>query len=293
MARALTFMLTWKYLLFFALAVAGLVLLARSRRMRRSRLALQAVAFVLFGGVLALALPWAARELGLHPSPVCAVAKGTAAAIQRGFVPPPQLAMVLFAVGLTLVGGKAFCGWACPLGALQELVGRIPGLRRLRLPFALTNTVRVAAFAVFLGLLLTSGVIAYDWFNPFEALHWTDLGHVAVWLPLAVVLGASLFVYRPFCAFLCPLGLLTWVVEQASPGRVRVTSECDGCNACLKKTDCQALPAIVAGRSLIPDCHGCGDCLGTCKRGFLSFGWRAPRTLPVLSPREPANGPSA
>lgn len=62
-----------------------------------------------------------------------------------------------------------------------------------------------------------------------------------------------------------------------------VRALCDGCNACLKKTDCQALPAIVAGRRLVPDCHGCGDCLGTCKRGFLSFGWRTPAPLPVAA----------
>jgi polyferredoxin len=267
---------SWKYLAFLALALAGWLLLTHNRPMRPARLILQAVAFVVLGGVLGLALPWAARQFGLHPSPMCAVSKGLAIPILFKKIGLPMLALFGAAVVLGLVGAKGFCGWACPMGAIQELVGRIPGLRRFRLSFALTNTVRIAAFALFFVVLFTAKKISYDWFhlNAFEFFHWQNLGHPAVWGPFAAVLAASLFVYRPFCALLCPLGLFTWLVEMISFGKIRVSRACTECGKCLKETDCQALPALVAGRAVVPDCHGCGDCLRVdCPESAISWRW--------------------
>ncbi len=56
--------------------------------------------------------------------------------------------------------------------------------------------------------------ISYDYFNPFELLHWHELGALAVWGPALAVAIASLFVYRPFCTFVCPLGLITWFFSR-------------------------------------------------------------------------------
>jgi len=267
---------SWKYLAFLLLALAGWLLLMRNRPMRPARLALQAVAFVVLGGVLGMVLPWAAREFGLHPSPMCAVTKGLAIPILFQKIGMPMLALVVAAAVLALVGAKGFCGWACPMGAIQELVGRIPGLRRFRLPFALTNTVRVVAFGLFFVVLFAARKISYDWFhlNAFEFFHWHQLGHPAVWGPFAVVIAASLFVYRPFCAFICPLGLITWVVETVSFGKIRVSRACTDCGKCLQETDCQALPALVAGKTVVPDCHGCGDCLRVdCPESAIAWRW--------------------
>jgi polyferredoxin len=271
-----TILMSLKYLVFATLAISGWLLLSRGRPMKRTRLVFQCVAFLTFGGVAGLAVPWFAEHFGLHPSPMCAISKGAAFVSARGVYPTPMVALIAVAVVMTLVGGKAFCGWVCPLGAMQELIGRIPGLPRKRMPFAFSNGVRVIAAIAFAVGLAVFGTITYDWFNPFEALHWTDLTHPLVWAPFVAVVAASLVFYRPFCALLCPMGLLTWALERASLGRIRVTSECDDCGACVKATDCQALPAILDRRSTIPDCHGCGDCLGTCKREFLQFSWKLP-----------------
>jgi polyferredoxin len=127
--------------------------------------------------------------------------------------------------------------------------------------------------AIFFAVLFAAGKMAYDWFNPFEFFHWSHLGSAAVWGPMAAVVAASLFVYRPFCAMVCPIGLVTWLVERVSLGRIRVGSACNDCGICVAKTDCQAMPALVARKAIVPDCHGCGDCLGTCPKDALGFGW--------------------
>jgi polyferredoxin len=266
---------SWKYLLFMLFAAAGWFWLSRNRPMRGQRLLFQAADFILFGGLLGLTVPWVAKAFSIHPSPICAFGKGVGLAVTRHVVGMPMLALIGVVILVGLIGGKAFCGWACPMGALQELLGRIPGLRRIRLPFALTNGVRIAMVAVFLVVLLAWEKISYDYYNPFEVLHWSEISKAAIWAPAAVVAAASLIVYRPFCAFICPVGLVSWLAERVSFGRIRLSGDCNACGACVKETDCQALPALVQRKALVPDCHGCGDCLGACPKQAIRFGWRA------------------
>jgi polyferredoxin len=269
---------SWKYLAILLFAAAGWFLLSRNRAFRRRRLWFQGLAFLLLGGLLGLFVPWAARAFALHPSPVCAVTKGTAFAVFQGGLAVPMAALVAVAVVFTLVGAKAFCGWACPLGAVQELVYNIPGIRKLRLPFRWTNGVRVAVFLAFLAVLLGWKLIIYDYFNPFESLHWTGLGRVLVWGPIAVFVLASLWFFRPFCATLCPLGLVSWLFERASLGRVRVGPDCNQCGTCLETVHCQALPALIERARVTPDCHGCGNCQGQCAMDAIRFSWKLGRS---------------
>jgi len=160
------------------------------------------------------------------------------------------------------------------VGALQELVGRIPGLRRYRVSFLLSNTIRAALFVLFFVVIFGWKKLSYDYFNPFELLHWHEMGSVLVWGPALAVIVASLFIYRPFCSFVCPLGLITWVFELIAPGRIRVSSACTNCGICIEETECQTMPKLVEGSKAPPDCFGCGDCLGTCPEGAISFGWK-------------------
>ena len=67
--------------------------------------------------------------------------------------------MPLLAIGTLLAFGAAFgtliCGWACPFGFLQDLLGRVP-TPKFRLPGACTG----CDYAVLLGLVL---VVPYFW----------------------------------------------------------------------------------------------------------------------------------
>jgi len=272
--RAVKVLFSWKYLFFFLFSLAGWLILYRNRAMKGARIAAQVLAFLLFGGVLGLVFTTLQQPFGLHPSPMCSVTKGIAIPIIYHKIAIPQLMLVLTAVVLTLVGAKAFCGWVCPIGALQELVHRIPGLKRVRVSFLLSNIIRVALFALFLQVAFIWKELSYDYFNPFELLHWHDMGALMVWGPALAVLAASLFIYRPFCSFVCPLGLITWLAELVAPGRIRVSSACTNCGSCIAATSCQTMPALVERSKTPPDCFACGDCLDTCPEDAISFGWK-------------------
>jgi uncharacterized protein with FMN-binding domain len=99
-----------------------------------------------------------------------------------------------------------YCYWFCPFGAFQECLATITGAKPYR-PSRWSVPLKwvqrgLAFFAVLLGLALRRpGVATYE---PFATLF--DLsGTTEQWVLLIVVVLASLVIYRPFCAYLCPL----------------------------------------------------------------------------------------
>ena len=264
-----------KHCVFFLLAGAGLALLWQRKTGRPWRFGALAVAFLLLGGVAALVVPPLAGPLGLHPSPMCNLNKLIAFAWLKGRFPPVLVAGLAVMLFLSVIARKLFCGWVCPLGSCQELLHMIPGVKKLdNLPFRASNAVRGGLFLVFLVGLVCFGVITYDSFNGFEALHWKFApGALAVG---GVILVASLFYYRPYCYLVCPLGLATWLVEPLALLRVRVDKgACDGCGSCLQQVPCPALADLVAQRpGWTADCTSCGSCLQACPKGAVVFGAR-------------------
>lgn len=251
----------------------GLALLVTSKAKRAMRLTWLALAFFAFGVLGALPLGSLARGMGLHPSPVCTITRPFQFVNMGRTIPVAFIVLMGVISVFTLAGNKLFCGWVCPLGAIQEAVQRIPLRRRLRvmLPFRMTNTIRVFTFVVFLVVVFATGTSIYDYFNPFEGLHWSfvPVGTTA----LVVTLIVALFVFRPFCYLLCPIGLYTWVLEHISLTKMRLKKdECTMCDVCVKKTNCPAVPAILAGGRSRPDCHACGECVNVCPKNALE--WR-------------------
>ncbi len=253
-------------------AAIGFVLLAKARFTSGLRLAFLPVIFFVFSVISVLPLGNFARGMGLHPSPVCAMTKPFLF-LDRGRVIPVVFWVTLLVVAvLTIVGNKLFCGWVCPIGALQELVHRIPLSKRLKakVPFKVANAVRIVVFVAFVIVAFAAGREIYEYVNPFEFLHWQfDLMGIAI---ISGTIAVSLFLWRPFCYFLCPLGLLTWILEHASLARIKVDSDtCTHCNQCIEEAPCLAMSSIVEGKRVRPDCFACGLCLDSCEEGSISF----------------------
>jgi polyferredoxin len=246
--------------------------LVKSRLRYETRLRILGLVFFAFGIFSALPLGRIASAMALHPSPMCAITKPLLFLNAGYAVPAVFFTLLIFMGALTVIGNKLFCGWSCPIGAIQEIIHRIPlpNRMRTRLSFKITNAVRSLFFVIFLVAVFLSSIDLYDYVNPFEALHWDlDLWMMAV---LGVVLAASLFLFRPFCYLLCPVGLFTWVLEHVSIARVKVDREaCDDCMLCTMQSPCPAVPAILEGKKSRPDCHACGICISTCPKDALKF----------------------
>lgn len=264
----------WMTVLFSLIA---LVVLMRYRVGRRFRLVWLSVVFIVFAVLTALPLGSFARGMGMHPSPVCSITKPFIFA-QAGRSIPIVFFVLLGVISvLSIAGNKLFCGWACPLGAAQEIPQRIAMRKKLReklhimLPFRVTNTIRALIYVAFLVLLFTAGRNIFAQLNAFEFFHW-GFGTAAV-ITFAVTMIASVFIFRPFCHLACPIGLYTWLLERLSLTKIRLNREgCNMCEACVTLTNCPAVPALLDGKKVTADCHACGQCVTVCPKDALRYG---------------------
>jgi polyferredoxin len=284
----LDFLLTGKYVAFFVFAAVGLILLIGRWINRWVRLGLVAVIFVVFGLDVVFAL---------HPSPMCGITKLFMFKFTQGVFFPAFIAIFLAMIIPSVIGRKLFCGWVCPLGALQELVNKIPSrLRWKQFNFTAFNTVRMALFTMFfltffmvkdqIGMLAErvgadpgepmwrafAAYSLYDSINFFELLHWSGID--AVWVVMFVMLVISSYLlYRPFCYLVCPIGALTWLLELIAPGRVRVDHAlCTDCGDCIEASPCPTIAKLIDEKTkAAPDCTSCGECLNTCPTDAIKF----------------------
>jgi ferredoxin len=273
---------TLKYYAFVALVLFGLVYLARLGRPDGSPVAERRSWYPRWPylAVLVAAVTLCGFALGKSPNPMEGAVK-----VFKSFVglypsvPEKLLAFAFFAV-LAVVGNKLICGWACPFGALQELVYSLPILRRLKghkIPFAVSNTIRSVLFVVMLLLLFglvggRKGLVVYHFVNPFNLFN-LDIETASIGITISIALVLSLGVYRPFCQFVCPFGFLSWLLERTSIFRVRIDRErCTHCGACVRACPLQAAAGRVAGRRFPADCFSCGQCLNVCPADAITYG---------------------
>ena len=264
-----TGLLSLKFILGGFAALSGLLLLRTIKINRDTRTLLMCAVFVLFGVLVILH----------QPSPLRAVVDPVTALATGGAITLKKTTALIFISGLSVLGAKLFCGWVCPFGALQEIVNRIPAPsgKKIKLPFKISNSIRVSLFAISFVMVLATGSDLYTYqsiLNPFELFDWHFEAVLAVLV--GAVLIASVFVYRPFCYLVCPVGLLTWLLEHVSIFRVRLDREkCNDCKKCILKSPCPSVKAIVDGDTLRPDCHACGICIDACPKDALKFGiWK-------------------
>ena len=186
--------------------------------------------------------------------------------------------------------GRAVCGFLCPFGFVQDLLHRVPVkrkvgafrgdrlLRRLKylvllvfvvvLPLALDRTPAFCKYLCPAGTLEGGVPLVLLNVGGLEL----QLGALFFWklFLLLDVLGASLWVYRPFCKYLCPLGAIYGLMNRVSLVRLRCDSaRCTHCGACARACPMQADP------SRDPDdaeCIRCGRCVGCCPAGALDLG---------------------
>ena len=189
------------------------------------------------------------------------------------------LALIFFVV-LAVIGNKLICGWACPFGALQELIYSLPILRKVKqwkAPFWLTNTIRSGLFCVMLLFLFgivggRKGFVIYHYLNPFNLFN-LDFDHWLITVTVVASLTLAVVMYRSFCHLICPFGFVSWLAERFSLTRVQVDQEkCTACGACIATCPTEAAKDRVLDKPFAADCFSCARCLNTCPQDAIRYG---------------------
>ncbi len=217
--------------------------------------------------------------LSADPSPMGTVKDGIVLLGSKGVIFPPRLIAMTVFLAIVLFANKFICTWGCQFGTLQDLIFRLnrdPGERaiifkQIKVPFVLTNSIRV-------GFFLLMALVAFLWaadligiIDPFKIYKPAMIG-IAGALFLAGLLAVSPFVYRPWCHFFCPFGLVGWLVEKMSLYKIQVNYKtCIACESCAKACPSTAMGAILKQDRTIPDCFACSTCRAACPTGSVQF----------------------
>jgi len=219
--------------------------------------------------------------LGSDPSPMGTVKDAIVLFARSGAVFPPRLvSFLVMLVGGTIVLNKFLCSWGCQCGTLQDLLFRLGRnkedtkgvLPQIKAPFIVSNTVRIVFLVAVVAVAFLWGTDIVEPIDPFKIFNPAKLLASGV-AAVAVLLAASLFVYRPWCHFFCPFGLAGWLAEKASVWKIKVDySSCTACGTCEKACPSSVMGAILRRDRTIPDCFACGTCIGGCPTKSISFG---------------------
>lgn len=170
-----------------------------------------------------------------------------------------------------LFGRGLFCGWLCPFGSLSEAIhklGRKVGLKRWQrhLPQAWHDRLKWLKYGIFFALLAVSMVSMglaekLAEVEPFKTTFLVGITHRA-WpygLFVCTLLGLSLFIERPYCKYICPLGAALAMPSTFRWFGLRRKSDCNRCKACAVGCGAQAID--VHGRIDHRECLHCLDCM--------------------------------
>ena len=104
--------------------------------------------------------------------------------------------------------------------------------------------------------------------NPNNTDFFGMLGSLFTWkfVLLIIILVASVFIFRFFCRFLCPLGAIYGLFNKLSIIGVKVDkSKCNSCGACI--SHCKMDVKEVGDH----ECIQCGECRSVCKLNAISW----------------------
>jgi NosR/NirI family nitrous oxide reductase transcriptional regulator len=145
----------------------------------------------------------------------------------------PIVVIIFFLLPLifTLFFGRTFCSSVCPLGAIQEMVL----LKPVSIPRWLESGLRLLAY-LYLGLAIlfaaTGSAFLICRYDPFVGFFRLS-GNANILIFGACFLVLGMFVGRPYCRFLCPLGVIFRQISRISKRRITITpAECIKCRLC-------------------------------------------------------------
>jgi ferredoxin len=215
---------------------------------------------------------------------------------------------VVVVLGVTLMFGRVYCSFLCPLGGFMDAMNRIAG--RKRRPFARSHSlIRYSILGLTAGVFLAGSLWLINILDPYSIfgrlavtlgrpvvvtvnngvsrgleilgiytvapLYHTAMpvGIVFVSLTyLGVIAGLSFRYGRIYCNTICPVGTFLGILARI--GLIRPVIEkgtCSRCGRCERicKADCiDSLEGVVD----VSRCVCCFNCIDTCPEGSLTLG---------------------
>lgn len=229
------------------------------------------------------------------------------------FIGKPSVICSFFIVILitTILAGRGYCSFLCPLGILQDIIARLSARLRIRAKMGFTHphdTLRYTLLVFTAVSFPAAGTLLISWLDPFSiygrissnvlsppyillnnkaalfltkfnvySMHSSDFKHASVSVVLAVVLFTlfvtilSIFRGRLYCNTVCPVGALLGLISRIS--FFRISLEHQSCISCGKCEKICKSSCINCSDDIMDfsRCVLCLNCLKVCPTSGIRF----------------------
>ncbi|MBU2494258.1 MAG: 4Fe-4S binding protein [Bacteroidetes bacterium] len=196
---------------------------------------------------------------------------------------PAGFFILLAIISISLVFGKSFCSWLCPVGFISELVGDFGEKiqkklfkRKLKLPRFLDIPLRslkyllLAFFVYAIFFSMTALSLKYFLDSPYNIVADVKMYHFFAnitqfsLIVIGVLFLLSIIIRNFWCRYLCPYGALLGITSLISPNKIkRDPISCIDCGLCAK-----ACPSNIKVNKIInvisDECSTCLSCVDAC-----------------------------
>lgn len=198
--------------------------------------------------------------------------------------------MVLFIITFlaSLILGRFWCGWLCPMGGWQDICGNV---QKWPVSGGKYNLIKYGVWAVWIAMLISllagaGGIREVDiFYNTHSGFSLTQPVAFGVYFLLLGILFLMVIIAgkRGMCHYLCPVcvnfiiarkirNFFRWPALHLSVDR----DQCISCRRCSKACPMglDVLSMVQDGRMETEECILCASCADSCPRGAISFGFR-------------------
>ena len=197
--------------------------------------------------------------------------------------------VVGFLAFIGVLMGRVVCGFLCPFGWFQELLHKIPSKKFSTKRFYMLTYLKYVILVLFVFVLPITIVNEVGMGDPFFCKYICPAGILEGGIPLSlmnpsiraslgwlftwkscILLGVvvlSVFFYRPFCKWICPLGAFYALFNKIAVYHYRVDADkCTSCGVCSRVCKMDVDVFRTPNHS---ECIRCGDCLRACPHQAL------------------------
>lgn len=198
-----------------------------------------------------------------------------------------------YTMGLVVLFGALFgrliCGYVCPFGFIQDLLYLIPtqkikaSLRYFRWVKYAILVVLVVGIPIVLSLSKGTGIPVFCKYicpqgtiaglitviTRSEMARYVGNNFLFKILVLIIILALAIFIYRPFCRVICPLGAVYGLFNSFALIRLHFSSKaCSKCGMCKEVCPVMIDPPKECNGT---ECIRCGKCVNICPSQAISF----------------------
>lgn len=190
--------------------------------------------------------------------------------------------------------GRLICGFLCPFGLFQDLLYKIPS-KKLNINKKVDQFLRLIKYFILLFFVILMPIFLVNDYGtalPYFCKYICPSGTLIGGLPLIstnsglrsiigslfffkisiliIISISSIFIYRPFCKYICPLGAFYSFFNKVSFYKYKVNDKCINCNICSNVCKMNINPSINPN-SL--ECIRCSECVKSCPKNAIEKGF--------------------